>query len=1000
MKVCIAPKIEAPTISTQRSINTLEAQVIPAQSSRLMNGKPVAGKHQAAGILCYNSLAGRGSKQAQSSMWYAIPHDLDKLDMSLDELKATLDKLQVNHFWWSTWSCKSDRVSARVLFPLSHEVDYTAAIQLWWEARQLLLDAGVPATNALGASSTDGRAMDGRLFFLPSIPEDRTDPTWGGVVPCGVQPHVLDALPMLDSMPAHVDQQKEIAAWKSIFGSEPCPGATTGTGSSRAYTAASGAHSTSTKVHVDFATVLARNGQNVEQWIISNIQPGQSRNGSSIFDASLVWQAGEDITSYSTCSFHMEQDGSMWAHDFRSNTTYIHSNSYSAVWVPSQQPASSTNTTQSPQIKVKTYASTSQLVMGKYLPHVDISAWGTVLKAPWGSGKTQLLSFIVDQAKSRGERVISVVHRTTLADQQSSRLNLANYQNTNDYSGDLVICIDSLHKLQIDLFDPGDYMLILDEVEQMLKHTVTSTTMSAVQQSANYNLLQSLIVRCKHLVVADADYGTVAHQYFTSFDKPMEIRRVPDVLGPMQPVLQWAEKDAWRELLLRTIREGKKVAIYVESSEQAKIIAAWAELEASKRVLIVAAEQMQIADRREHISRINDIIQDVDVLVYTPSMGTGYSIDITNHFDVRFAWLADQTVTGEESLQGIARVRSPKSQVVYVYCKNKSATSSCRNPQQILAEIRAGRIITHALMCRHIPTFAKDGTMQINDDLAQLQAQYIAKIRSIGGDGGAKKQSVKDYCDAHGIAYVNYRTSASDAELSAAKQAVTDMRNAVRTGTVLAIQQAAEISHDEAMQIRIPRDMDQALSKKRASILHNYGDLESNTIDTDQTDKSYYNRVRLMAAVGLILEGKDAVVAHNDATRWSDNVARSPALTLTAKVCASLLREGGASSLQNEIVYDSDKVSNWIRKNLRLRSALASQRIYLDIKQPKKLWEKVVEDRMGYVGAGRYILPGSLQKHAAHQSNLMIQHHQSKSQVDLVQHTSNVDAYIAEQLTA
>lgn len=99
-----------------------------------------------------------------------------------------------------------------------------------------------------------------------------------------------------------------------------------------------------------------------------------------------------------------------------------------------------------------------------------------LVRAPMETGKTHQLERTLSNARTAKLRVLVVVHRESLADSLAARLGLENY---NDYNAaelrhinrGLVICFDSLHKLAIGGELPYYDVLVLDECEQVLRHT-------------------------------------------------------------------------------------------------------------------------------------------------------------------------------------------------------------------------------------------------------------------------------------------------------------------------------------------------------------------------------------------------------------------------------------------------------------------------------------------------------------------------------------------------
>ncbi|PHJ57010.1 hypothetical protein VF06_36290 [Nostoc linckia z4] len=135
-----------------------------------------------------------------------------------------------------------------------------------------------------------------------------------------------------------------------------------------------------------------------------------------------------------------------------------------------------------------------------------------------GTGKTWLFEQWTKEAKNDKQPVLSCVHRQSLAESLSSRLGLEYIQ---DIEGEITkkdfisLVIDSLWKIDVNKFKGG--LILIDEVVQVIKHLLTSSTCSSKRERIFRKLreLAKVVVESKgQFVIADADADEDVIKFF------------------------------------------------------------------------------------------------------------------------------------------------------------------------------------------------------------------------------------------------------------------------------------------------------------------------------------------------------------------------------------------------------------------------------------------------------------------------------------------------------
>lgn len=345
-----------------------------------------------------------------------------------------------------------------------------------------------------------------------------------------------------------------------------------------------------------------------------------------------------------------------------------------------------------------TYTPNQQL-NSRYLPNLPIptAAKLIAIKSPKGTGKTQLLERIVKEALARGQWVLVIGHRVRLVEALCQRFGLkyvtwevgiseekptSSPSETNEtrpfpYPG-YGLCIDSLHPHSQAQFHAGDWsdgVVIIDEVEQVLWHALNSSTCTyqrvAILKSFK-TLMQNVLGGAGQVLVADADLSD------TSIDYLISLAGIP--IQPHIILNDWKpEKEtAWTvynygshnpKPLLRDleqhIREGGKPFVCL-SAQKPKSLWGTCNLEAYFREQFPEAKILRIDSESltdpEHpacgcMGKLDQILPNYDIVLASPSLETGVSIEVQGHFTS--VWAIAVGVQGENSVrQALGRLRA------------------------------------------------------------------------------------------------------------------------------------------------------------------------------------------------------------------------------------------------------------------------------------------------------------------------------------------------------
>lgn len=296
-----------------------------------------------------------------------------------------------------------------------------------------------------------------------------------------------------------------------------------------------------------------------------------------------------------------------------------------------------------------------------------------------GTGKTKLMAQLV--ADSR--KVLLLTHRRCLGRSLAERMGLTWKSDADKANGQWIdaqgerttqrlgLCVDSLLSI-----DPNQFVgcdLVIDEVCQVLTHLLTSNTCR--KDGKRPALLARLhwLMRVAHqVVVADADLNDSTLKYLQHLRG--EDNAVHLIYNQYQPqgypvqFLHCPNDSAITAQLLEDVQAGKTLLLQTDSKDYADAIAAM--LPAEKRSIKITSDTSGNEAAVEFVRHINEQAPHYDVVIATPSMATGVSIEV-DHFEVVYGVFFG-TIPDADAAQALSRVRAPIPRVVWCAAQGKN----------------------------------------------------------------------------------------------------------------------------------------------------------------------------------------------------------------------------------------------------------------------------------------------------------------------------------------
>ena len=327
----------------------------------------------------------------------------------------------------------------------------------------------------------------------------------------------------------------------------------------------------------------------------------------------------------------------------------------------------------------------------RYLGEMSIpsSAQLVAIKSPKGTGKTHSLESVVGDAIADGQWVLVVGHRVQLVEALCHRFGIPYITEVRESEFGSVLgyglCIDSLHPQSQARFNADswhDGVVIMDESEQVIWHALNSSTCQrervAILRQLK-TLLSNVLQGSGRVFLADADLSDLSIDFVRSisgYDREPFV-----VVNEWQPGTEercniynysGTNPSGLVAALERHIELGGKPFVVV-SAQKTKSKWGTRTLEThfqkkypEQKVLRIDSETISDPSHPAYgcIAHLDSILPQYDLVIASPSIETGVSIDILGHFTS--VWAIFQGVQSESSArQALFRLREPVERHVW-----------------------------------------------------------------------------------------------------------------------------------------------------------------------------------------------------------------------------------------------------------------------------------------------------------------------------------------------
>lgn len=407
----------------------------------------------------------------------------------------------------------------------------------------------------------------------------------------------------------------------------------------------------------------------------------------------------------------------------------------------------------------------------RYLGELNLPANAKIvgIKAPKGTGKTESLINMVADAHANGQPALVLTHRVQLGQALCQRFGMPYISEIKDSElGKTLgygLCIDSLHRQSQAHFEAecwDDALIIIDEVEQVLWHALNASTCQSkrvVILKSLKTLIQTALAGDGRLIVADADLSDTSLNYLIKLSgqqiQPYIIQNDWKPGKEHQWLVQSYTSPNPSNLIAEVEREldGGGKPFILCSGQKAKSRWGTQVLEAYlsekyPELKILRIDSESIADPTHAayacVADLNKILHNYDIVIASPSIETGVSIDIRGHFTSVFC-IAQGVQAVNSVCQMMARVRDNIPRFLWARERGQgiaggsTSVASLRASQQKVAKANIHQLMLAGFEDELSPDFQPESldcwlkmAVRINAGMIDYRASILEALREEG----------------------------------------------------------------------------------------------------------------------------------------------------------------------------------------------------------------------------------------------------------------------------
>jgi len=442
------------------------------------------------------------------------------------------------------------------------------------------------------------------------------------------------------------------------------------------------------------------------------------------------------------------------------------------------------------------------------------------VKSPKGTGKTYDLIKLIAQTHAQGRKVLLLTHRIVLGRAICKAVGIPWIEEMNSDADRKTegkamgfgLCVDSLHPLSQAAFNPLNWegaLVIVDEVEQVFWHLLNASTCRENRQailSTMRTLFQSVLSTDGTVRLQDADLSDISIDFVREF--------AGTDIKPWIAVNHWQPSEPWQIKFYDTqnvkggtkddpsgllkdsvdhVNGGGKIWVSTDS-QKVKSKHGSKNLEKyyrsrcpGKKILRIDAETVANPEHPAYqcAEKITELAALYDIVICSPSLATGVSVDLRGHFTSVFG-IFQGAISDNEVRQSLARVREPVNR--FVWCR-QIAVGKIGNGEANYQEVAKSKEKDCRYNLQQLRDFDFDLDKAHNPVVLKYWAKFAARINSSVWDF---RETVREGLEAEG----HVLTDCGDDDCDTAGEIKT-LRITSQVEEAEAVAEAIDIDRDE-----------------------------------------------------------------------------------------------------------------------------------------------------------------------------------------------------------
>ncbi|NEO44251.1 MAG: DUF3854 domain-containing protein [Moorea sp. SIO4A3] len=300
-----------------------------------------------------------------------------------------------------------------------------------------------------------------------------------------------------------------------------------------------------------------------------------------------------------------------------------------------------------------------------------------MIQSPKKTGKSTRIAEYVKECIKRGIKVIVPCHRELLGRSLARTWGLSYVDNLSQAQlancAGMVLCVNSLHAKSKAFFLPEEWqgaVVIIDESEQVIKHLLTCSTCRK-HRVAIIKSLSTLLALARRVIAADADLSDLSVDFLEELvnAKPRILVNDYKYEGQEWDIFSYNKPETVLAKLVESVEAREKAFVCVSGQKPNSL---WGTQTVEKylkerfpnlSILRIDSETTGQIGHPAHgvISRINEVAPRYDLVISSPSLCTGSSIEVFDHFSKVFGF-GTGVVDPNTMRQFLARLRDSKAE--------------------------------------------------------------------------------------------------------------------------------------------------------------------------------------------------------------------------------------------------------------------------------------------------------------------------------------------------